>query len=193
MIPIGVCQCGCGGRTKICPYADNRDGYAKGDFRRFISGHNPNSAMSTIERFWSKVRKTDTCWLWGGTLTGTGYGLFYIRGQGKVRAHRAAWILAGRELPEGLLVLHRCDVKLCIRIEHLFVGTHADNSRDAASKGLYVSGEACPSAKLTTSNVRNIRQAFRDGRRVKSLAREYGIWESTIYQVVRRKTWKRIF
>lgn len=86
-------------------------------------------------RFFAKVKKTDTCWLWTANQTGTGYGAFNYRGRSSFKAHRASWILHYGEIPGKLLVCHHCDVKLCVRPDHLFLGTHSDNAQDCIRKG----------------------------------------------------------
>ena len=84
-------------------------------------------------RFWTFVTKTPTCWLWQGDHVRRGYGRITFNGirQG---AHRVAWQLANGPIPDNLQVLHRCDVPACVRLDHLFVGTIADNVRDCTRK-----------------------------------------------------------
>ena len=84
--------------------------------------------------FWGRATKTDTCWLWNGTKSSTGYGVVKINGK-SVFAHRHAYELTKGPIPPGKLVLHSCDVRPCIRPDHLSAGTHADNNRDTHARG----------------------------------------------------------
>lgn len=87
------------------------------------------------ERFWAKVRKTDTCWLWTGA-TSVGYGMFKHTGVGATMStHRLAYESLVGPIPAGQSVLHRCDTPACVNPSHLFLGSQADNMRDCAEKG----------------------------------------------------------
>ncbi len=93
-------------------------------------------APEWTDRFLAKIHVTDTCWLWTAGGLGNGYGAFSISWrQPAIGAHRVAWLLWNGEIPEGLCVLHRCDVRRCVRPDHLFLGTKLDNARDASAKG----------------------------------------------------------
>ena len=92
------------------------------------------------DRFWAKVKKSDGCWLWTGSIhPNTGYGqltVLYPDGARRpLGAHRLSWELANGPLQPGQWVLHRCDRPACVRPDHLFLGTHKTNMEDAASKG----------------------------------------------------------
>ena len=91
----------------------------------------PYSAQD-IAAFWAKVDKSSSaCWLWTGRTRGrNGYGAF-----GSAYAHRMSWEMAHGPIPVGQQVLHACDVPLCVRPDHLFLGTHRQNMEDAARKG----------------------------------------------------------
>lgn len=86
--------------------------------------------MTFLERFWSKVEITDTCWLWTGHLNKKGkYG--HIRtglGESKVVAHRFAWEFTNQiPVPVGLELDHLCRVRICVNPAHLEPVTHKVN------------------------------------------------------------------
>ena len=102
-------------------------------------------------RFWRLVKKTKSCWLWTGVRQGRGYGFFNPDGtyagrkrKGGVLAHRYAFFLSYGKIPDGKLVCHRCDNKLCVRDSHLFLGTPKMNSLDMVSKQRHRGGKNQP-------------------------------------------------
>lgn len=149
---------------------------------------------SIEQRFWAKVNKGDGtgCWLWMGYLTDFGYGTFSPMHGGHILAHRWSYELAFGDIPEGLCVLHRCDVPACIRPDHLWVGTKADNSRDMATKGRSTFGERHFHAKLTWDQVQDIRTRYSAGGITKSdLARRFGVSPTTIASIIIARRWRR--
>lgn len=88
-----------------------------------------------IHRFWERVDMSGDCWLWTGTLGRKGYGRVPNYPMSPWAAHRVAYMLAVGPIPGDLLVLHRCDNPPCVRPDHLFLGTNADNMRDMRAKG----------------------------------------------------------
>lgn len=89
------------------------------------------------DRFWSKVNKTEECWLWtGGTSGESGYGKYAIR-RVSFRAHRLAWEEENGPVPDGLQLDHLCGVRLCVRPSHLEPVTGKENIRR-------VVGDFCP-------------------------------------------------
>jgi hypothetical protein len=149
------------------------------------------------QRFWAKVRKGDGCWEW--TAAGSrGYGVMGLGGQyGKrVLAHRFSWELHNGPIPDGLNVCHQCDNPPCVRPDHLFLGTHADNVRDLVSKGRNATvrayGEAGGSSKLTNDQVMDIRRQRAAGVRSRVLADRYGISRTNVRLIVIGKSWSHL-
>ena len=87
-------------------------------------------------KFWAKVDKGDGagCWLWTGKTNRDGYGVLTRQRKGWF-AHRYSWTLANGDIPDGMMACHTCDNPPCIRPDHLFLGTRADNLRDMRAKG----------------------------------------------------------
>ena len=94
--------------------------------------------MTLEERFWKKVNKTDNCWIWQAATRGkTGYGSLKYNKK-VIDAHRMSWILSFGKIPEGKYICHKCDNRLCVNPEHLFVGSPKENWLDGFNKGRIV-------------------------------------------------------
>jgi hypothetical protein len=103
----------------------------------------------TVEqRFLKAVRKDKSgCWLWQNFCYRNGYGEFYMS-SGKHLAHRASYTLFKGKIPDGLCVLHRCDVRNCVNPDHLWLGTVKENQVDMAKKGRSAIGDRNGSRKF---------------------------------------------
>lgn len=145
------------------------------------------------ERFEEKYEKSDGCWNWTAHKNSDGYGTFRISDRHQY-AHRIAYQLYVGEIPAGLCVCHRCDNPSCVRPEHLFLGTFADNAHDCMSKGRWKdqSGEKHWRTKLTTEQVRTIRTKHSEGARGVDLAREFGLVRSAVSKIVNQHTWVKV-
>lgn len=150
-------------------------------------------------RFWSKVQKGDGCWEWTGRPTKAGYADIRVGGR-KVLVHRLSYLLHNGTLDPDLDVLHRCDNRLCVRPDHLFVGTQADNVRDMLNKGRHnwqpnsgkrPFGEHHWCAKLTEQQVREIRQTG-NALTQSGLALQFGVTRATIGKILRGNIWREV-
>lgn len=148
-------------------------------------------------RFWRKVHKTEGCWLWIGA-TSRGYGKVSKghRGEGYFKAHRFSWELAYGPIPEGKDVCHSCDNTICIRPDHLFLGTQADNIADMNKKGRHTKigarGPLNCNTKLTANQVGKIRQLLASGVSLRTTAKLYNVHQSTICDIKYGRSWKYI-
>lgn len=135
-------------------------------------------------RFWPKVTKTATCWLWTGGKSGFGHGTILNSGylkespyRSNVFAHRVSYQMAYGPIPSGLCVLHSCDVPSCVNPSHLFLGTKLDNMQDMRAKGRDKLGLELPQTKLTNIEVAEIRESSETQR---ALAKKYGVSQPLI-------------
>ena len=80
-------------------------------------------------RFWSKVDKTDSCWLWQAWHNQQSYGMFRLRTNKSVLAHRLSYEMAKGAIPDGLVIDHLCGVPACVNPNHLGAVTQKENIR----------------------------------------------------------------
>lgn len=145
-----------------------------------------------IDRFWRHVHKTKTCWVWTSGIR-NGYGRIWLPGGlVAISAHRAAWEIHFGPIPQGLLVLHRCDNKVCVNPKHLFLGTSQDNHDDMCRKRRIAHGERHGNSKLSDTDVAQIRRHRRQGVPLRVLARLFSVHLLTISFIATNRTWKHV-
>lgn len=118
----------------------------------------------------------------------TGYGRMTVNKQAR-GAHRRSYELHKGPIPDGKCVLHTCDVRDCVRPDHLFLGSYADNHHDMIAKGRNQRGEKHAKAKVTEADVMAIRA---DTRLLREIASDYGIHLSVAWNIKNRVTWKHV-
>lgn len=129
----------------------------------------------------------ENCIEWTKGTNQKGYGRKWVDGK-LVAAHRHAYEEVHGPIPDGLVVMHLCDNPRCYNVEHLTLGTHADNSDDKVRKGRQAKGETL-SEKLTETDVLTIRTLNLPHAEI---AKIYGVSQSTITRIIRRDTWRHI-
>lgn len=139
--------------------------------------------MNRNERFWNKVDKTSTCWLWTGNVLNSGYGQFALTHSKMIQAHRYAYLVSIGPIPHDLFVLHMCDVKNCVNPAHLFLGTNSDNQIDCRNKG------GLGHQTLTKADIPGIRKLLRLGHKQKEIAARYGVGYRAISQIKNGWRW----
>jgi hypothetical protein len=150
--------------------------------------------LTLEERFWPKVNQTSGCWLWTSATNGR-YGLIGRgrRGEGMAYAHRVAWELTHGPIPDGMDVCHACDTPLCVRPDHLFLGTRADNMADCKNKGRWNKGsrgspgERNGRCKVTDAQVVQLQELRAAGWTYESLAEHIGIGPTQAARLARNQ------
>ena len=136
-----------------------------------------------MKRFWDKVdvKGPNDCWEWQAGLNNSGYGSF--RFNGKIQtAQRASYLLNVGEIPEGMVVRHKCDNRACVNPAHLELGSYSENNQDMVNRDRR-------QYKLTIDQVRMIRKRLADGALQKHLAAEYGVSFGLISHIKNDRTW----
>jgi hypothetical protein len=146
-------------------------------------------------RFWAKVTKTETCWLWTAACFSNGYGAFRL-GAKQRRAHVVSfeWHVGPTS---GLSVCHHCDVKACVNPDHLFLGTHDDNMADMTAKGRQATGTQSGMHThdltiLTDDQVREIHALCSGGAPQQAVADQYGVTQTLVSMILRGERWAHL-
>jgi len=150
-----------------------------------------------LERFEEKFMPEPNtgCWIWTASLNPTGYGQFMLKNRPSL-ASRVSYELYKTKIPNKMLVCHTCDNRLCVNPDHLFLGTHQDNTNDMMSKGRSKNkvfyGESHGNSKLNNEQVLEIRSLHKTGLNYKQIASKFNITSENVGYIVLRKAWKHI-
>ena len=146
---------------------------------------NPQTYIPLDIRFWQKVRfgeGMDDCWEWTGFCFPSGHGQFHM-GDRDVKASRAVWLLYNGPLTSKEYICHKCDNPKCVRLDHLYKGTHQTNQADKRGKEKH-RHENATYVKLDWNKVSYIRQS-RGSESQSSLAAFFEVSLCTISRIWR--------
>jgi len=127
-----------------------------------------------ITQFVGNVDASGDCWLWTGGIAGNGYGYICIDGK-MVSAHRFSWLLHNGDIPDGMQICHKCDVRKCVNPDHMFLGSAADNAQDKVQKGRQARGINAGVGRYTTEQVLAVVDRRRKGFTLEVIAAETGM------------------
>ena len=143
------------------------------------------------EFFWKRVKKTSSCWFWTGSKNKDGYGRMERRLP--MSSHRYSYELHFRRIPEGKILLHRCDNPSCVNPRHLLLGSHKTNAEDRRAKGRSALGVRNGRAKLSEKTVRELRKTYVPWKNpMNKLAEKFNVCATTVEDALKNKTWQAV-
>ena len=172
-IPLGLCQCGCGQKTKISPVTSHTYGHVKGQPVRYVPGH--HAKIMDDDRY--TVDSATGCWNFRGRPNNDGYCMFVKDGVTHL-AHRYFYEKHRGPIPEGMEPDHLCRNRRCMNPDHLEAVTHTENMRRASA------------TILTVDAVSEIKRLPNVKARI--LAERFGVKKCTIDAVRCGKNWKDV-
>lgn len=128
------------------------------------------------------------CWIWMRSIDKDGYGIHYFNNK-KESAHRKSYKLFKNEIPEKMLICHRCDNPSCVNPSHLFIGTAKDNAQDALKKKRNFIGSKNSRAILNEKNVIEIRNSNLS---IRQLSEKYCVSVNVIKYARKKSSWAHL-
>lgn len=193
--------------TRICSVADcgathYGKGYCQKHYLRVRATGDPHTVRTghrfteadPVERLWVRSEWHGTCLIYTeGHESKSGHvQMGYLGGYQGV--HRVAWAVVHGPIPDGRVVRHKCDTPRCINVEHLELGTVADNNQDRDSRGRHVPlpGVSNGFARLNVEQVQSIRRRLATGESTYTIARSLDVSQATIWNISAGRTWKHV-
>lgn len=188
--PVG-CQ------VEGCERDHSARGYCRKHYLRWQSNGDPAVVQRPLPlsvRIAQRTVRDGECLIYQSKAKTRSGHVLIVRDGRSLGVHRAAWELVNGPVPEGLCVCHRCDRPRCVNVDHLFLGTIADNNADRDQKGRHVAlrGSTNGTAKLDEAAVAQIKRRLADGESTYSVAEAFGVTQSTTWLIKAGRTWKHV-
>lgn len=175
------------GKRSLCSMHASR-------FRRHKSFDVPQ--LTDDQRFDAKVLRGEGCWTWLPARNRGRHGNFSVWRDGKaytVLAHRYAYERANGPITDDLWVLHKCDNPICVRPDHLYLGTPLQNTGDALARGRFALGERHGRVRLNENQVHQIRKLRQvEGLACAEIAAQFSVSKSTVQRACAGLTWRHV-
>ncbi len=156
---------------------------------RSLSQVSLTALVQANQRILNRTRWVAGCRIFTGYTRSTGYGSVHVNRM-VISVHRVIWVYWHGPIFDGLHILHHCDNRACVNINHLWAGTHAENMRDRDTKGRLAAGERNAFAKLTWDKVAEMRTRAAKGESVTALGRRFGVHYTTVSNILAGRAWK---
>lgn len=179
---------------RFCSFSCRKWDRCKG--RRKNSELTYEENIARIKKYYEKyVIKNEGCWGWKGIVEKTGYTVLGLRPP--IKGHRASWMIHKGLIPKGMIVCHNCpngDDPKCTNPDHLWLGTHKDNTQDKIKKGRSNAprGIRARHAILNDEKVKQIRIHLEKGLTCSEIGRQYEVSRKIISRIKNNETWKHV-
>jgi hypothetical protein len=178
IIPIGLCQCGCGRATPLVKHNDRRNRVPKGSSRSYLQGHSRRKHGVMCDYVVEDRGYKTECWIWQRGQS-DGYGRIWDADEQKeVKAHRYFYLKSGKTILDGLVLDHLCKVTLCVNPDHLEPVTNVENSRRAMN------------FRLDAEKVERIRHLHTVGVKYAEIGRIYNVSQQHVRNICLGRKWK---
>lgn len=165
---------------------ENKRGKGKFCSRICVNKGTPRKPLSLKKILYRNILPESNekgCWLYTKLIM-KGCGHINIKGI-KVPAHRISYEIHNGEIPKGMYICHKCDVRACVNPEHLFIGTHQDNMNDKVKKNR-------AGRKLNYQQVINIKKRLLTGDSDLSISKEFNVNRQTINKIKLNQSWSHV-
>lgn len=154
-----------------------------------IDFENEEYIINAKKRFYEKIKIIENgCWIWCGG-TNQKYGILRFKKK-NLGAHRFSYEFIKNEKIGDKFVCHKCDNPICVNPDHLFLGTHKDNMKDATLKKRMAFGEKKGFNKLKEKDVQEIQRLVKIGLSQSQIAKIFEIEQTNISLIMKNKNWK---